>query len=251
MAIIVPSKLVEQNEGFGRTINQLMEIFINKEREMDKKSVKEFQVAIVEIFDDGKSPKVYLDEEATFILTFKNKKLDQNSVGRKMTVDLKEIEKIEWHNGALGKNSAKFFIVRWNKDYWVLGFDFRYNKDIAKINLDRAREFLNAAKKLDSDSDLNPLIYLLWSVCELIIDVRLYLLPCEKPLPMHRDRKEKVGKFSKTSNIFSDEFIKTFDKLLQEKNNARYGGIVNGKLDKNFCDKVKIILEKEIQDVKI
>jgi len=211
MAIVIPTKLVEENKDFGRTINQLMEIFISKE--MEKRGVKEFHAAIVEIFDDGKPPKVYLNEEATFILTFKDKKLNLNSIGP-MTIDLKEIENIEWHNEVLDKNSAKFFIIHWGKDYWILDFDFRYNKGTAKIKLERAEEFLDAAKKLNFPNNLNPLIYLLWSVYELIVDAKLYLLPQQKPKPKHGDRKEKLetlGKWLATDYLPKAAFFRRGD----------------------------------------
>ncbi|MFH1128004.1 MAG: hypothetical protein V1699_01130 [Candidatus Omnitrophota bacterium] len=248
MAMIVPAKLVEENKDFGRTINQLIEIFINKE--MKKRNINEFRVAIVEIFDDGKLPKVYLNEEAKFRLSFKNKKLDQNSIGQ-IIRDLREIKEIEWHEGVLDKDSAKFFIIKWNKDYWILDFDFRYNKGTAKTRLERAKEFLECVKYLDVSKTPHPIIYLLWSVCELIIDSELYLLPQQKPKKAHRDRKEKIEKFGSTSNIFSQDFIDIFNKFSEEKNNARYGGEIKMPVDKDFVNNTIKIIERTIQDIQI
>jgi len=250
MAIIVSSKLVEQNKNYGRTINHLMEIFINKE--MEKRGIRDFQAAIGEIFDDGKPPKIHFNKEATFVLTFKNKKLDQNLVGQKMTVDLKEIEKIEWREETLDKDSAKFFIFKWNKNYWVLDFDFRYNKAMAKEKIERAKEFLNASRKLNVNDFLNVLIYNLWSCAELITDAKLFLIAqLSKNTTEHEERKKQLRKFRKTSNIFSDEFCDYFLKLSSDKNNARYGYMLKNKFTETFISKMMGVLKKELDDIKL
>ena len=248
MAIVVTDKSVKQNDGYGRGINQLMEIFINNE--MQRRKIAEFKAAIIEIFDTGRDPKIYLNEEAIFKLSFKDRKFKRNDIGREITVKLEEIKSIKWDDKLLDRNSAKIFVIKWNKNYWLLDFDFRYNKATAKSKLERAKEFLSASKKLDVVKEHHVLIYLFWSCAELIIDTKLYLMPEQRPKMAHGDRKEKLQKFGNTSNVFSKEFIELFTTLSKEKNPARYGGKANENIiNKGFISKAIATLEAEFNSV--
>ncbi|MFQ6118602.1 MAG: hypothetical protein ACE5KE_01805 [Methanosarcinales archaeon] len=247
MPILVPTHFVDADKSFGRTINSLMEIFVHNE--MKQRRIPEFRAVIIEIFDDERKPKVYLNEEAQFILTLKNRMLTKNNMNKVISLDLKEIKSIEWNDKVLDKNSAKVFIIRWSKDYWILEFDFRYNKEIAESKMMRAKEFLNAAKKLNVNEDFNVMIYLLWSCAELIIDSKLYLMPGQKPNTTHKDRKNKLQSFEKSS-IFSEDFTHIFSLLSKEKNKARYGGKVNkGSINEKFIARAITILEEEINSL--
>lgn len=248
--MIIPTKLVIENKEFGRSVNQMMEIFVNKE--MQRRKVTEFKAAIIEIFDTGKDPKIYLNEEAPFKLSLKDRKFEKNDIGKEITVKLKEIKSINWEERLLDKNSAKIFIIRWNKNYWLLDFDFRYNKATAKLKLERASEFLRGTKELDINKYPHILIYLFWSCAELILDTKLYLLPKQKPERKHLDRKEKLQKLGNISNIFSKEFIELFTKLSKEKNSARYGGRIDKNIiTKDFFDRAAGILETEFNSVRL
>jgi len=247
MPILVPAHFVNTDTDYGRTINRLMEIFVNWE--IKQKGLSEFRAAIIEIFDDGRKPKVYLNEEAKFKITLKNRKLSKNDINKVISIDLKEIKNIEWYGEMLDENSAKVFIIKWNEDYWLLDFDFRYNKKFAKNKMERAREFLEAAKKLDINKDFNIIIYLLWSCAELIIDSKLYLMPKQKPRKIHKDRISKLQNFSKSS-VFSKDFTHIFSLLSKEKNKARYGEKVNkDRIDEKFIAKAITILEEEINSI--
>ena len=240
MSILVTQKLVKENKDFGRTINQLMEIFIN--REIKKRGVKEFSATIVEMFGDSREPKIYLNEEASFVLTLKEP-LPKNSVGL-MNVKLEDLENIQWHKEKLDPNTAKFAIVKWNKHYWVLDFDFRYNRAVVKEKIKKSKEFLQSAKSINEE---NPKIYLLWSAYELALDAQLYQLPHHAPKEDHRDRKDKLQKLQKNSTLFLPEFYNTFCLLSRAKNPARYAGNVDASIDNLFLNEAIKTLEKTIK----
>jgi len=225
-----------------------MKIFILDE--MRQKKISDFKAAIIEIFDDGRKPKLYIKEQAQFFLTFKNRQLNKKDFHKIITVDLKEIKTIEWDEKILDKNSAKIFIIKWSEACWILGFDFRYNKELALKKKERANEFLNASKKLSLTQDFNVLIYLLWSCAELIIDSKLYLMPGQKPKKTHSDRREKIEKFQKSS-VFSNDFIRTFTLLSEEKNPSRYAtnAVSINKIDEKFINETISILETEINNL--
>lgn len=246
MAIIIPDKLVKEDNGYGRTINQLMEIFVLKKMKKRKIKEEDFKAAIVEIFNDSREPKVHLNEEAKFVFSYKDKAPNEKGP---IQVKLEELKDIKWHDKELDSNSARFFILKWNENYWVLNFDFRYNKAIVKEKIERAKEFLNASKKLNINDFLNVLIYNLWSCAELIIDAKLFLIAqLSQNTTEHKERKKQLRKFRKTSNIFSDEFCDYFLKLSSDKNNARYGGKIKNKFTETFASQIMEVFKKELED---
>ena len=82
----VQNQLVEKNEGYGRTINKFLDIGIRpyfrrkKKRKFDK---QKFGSALIELFDDGKKPKIRLDNEVRIEIEFKNLKSNLRMLGKK------------------------------------------------------------------------------------------------------------------------------------------------------------------------
>lgn len=221
MAIIVPTKVVESNEGYGRTINQLIELFVNKE--LKERNRKDFKSAVIEFFDDERKPRIHLeDDKIRFQIEFKQPPTRRSGKGELMPIDLKNIKNIGVVEADLDPNSAKAFIVKWGRgkiDYWILDFDFRYNKGTAREKLERAKEFLSAASRLNPGKDFHVLIYLIWSALELILDVHLWLIPNQKPKKIHQDRKSKI---KNTILNLPKEFVSAYQEFSARKNAARY-----------------------------
>lgn len=247
MPVKISNTLVKENSGYGRTINQLMEIFVLKEMQSREIREKEFQAVIVEIFGDGRKPKIYLNEEAIFVLSYKDRA--PNELGP-IKVNLDELKNIEWDDKVLDSNSAKFFILRWNND-WILHFDFRYNKTLANQRLTLAKNFLYVTKDIKPDF-LNVIIYNLWSCGELIVDIKLLLMAqLPKDENRHARRNYQLKKFKKTSDIFSNDFCDYFLKLSSDKNAARYGGIIKNKFTADFVSNIINVFEQELDSIRI
>lgn len=224
MAYAVPHGKVLDDVGLGKTINQLVTMFIKPE--LNRRGRFDFRAAIIEMFDDGRDPIVHLDSEAKFMLGFRQGSVSESDVGKIKSVSLKDIESIHAVEEGMDPDSAKVFIIKWGKPkitHWVLSYDFRYNKGTAKEKLARATEFVAAAKLLNPGDHFHVMIYLIWSALELLLDVRLYLLPNHKPAPFHKDRDKKLKKLSASTNIFSDDFCKAYTLFSRRKNKARYG----------------------------
>ncbi|MDD3896902.1 MAG: hypothetical protein PHU04_03615 [Candidatus Peribacteraceae bacterium] len=224
MPIIIPVKAVIDGIGYGRTVNQLIDLFVKTE--MEKRGVKGFKAAVIEMFDDSRSPIVHLDDDVVFQFEFKEEGIaNASDVGKVKSINLKDVKNIKAIEDSLDPNSAKCYIIQWGKPHttdWILSYDFRYNKKVAKEKLNRAREFIAACNKLDTSRSFHVLVYLLWSALELILDVRLWLLPNHKPTEEHRDRRIKLERLSKTSGLLSPEFCKAFKCFSQHKDSARY-----------------------------
>lgn len=252
MPVLIPVKAVTDDVGYGHTVNQLIDLFVKAE--LTKRGVGGFNAAVIEMFDDGRSPIVHLDDDVQFRMEFRKEGLfDPSEIGMVKSVNLKDVKNITALEDSLDLNSAKCYIIRWGKPlttHWILSYDFRYNKKVAREKLNRAKEFLDACKKLDASSDFHVLIYLLWSVLELMFDVRLWMLAGHKPTDEHKDRRRKLEKLQ-NSNVFSADFFKAFKTFSHHKDSARYA---TGEIrkTKNFNEKrIKetiTLLEEELKN---
>lgn len=146
----VPNQLVEKNEGFGRTINQFFDLWIKPyfKRKRQKFDKQKFGSALIELFDDGTKPKIRLNNDVKIEIEFKSPRIKPKDVGKNISVDLKEIKSLTWSREGLDENSAKVLVARFNKHWWILNFDFRYNQGNAKKILARAQEFLSSCKTI-------------------------------------------------------------------------------------------------------
>lgn len=253
MPVLIPVQAVTDDVGYGHTVNQLIDLFVKAE--MEKRGVGGFNAAVIEMFDDGRSPLVHLDDDVVFQLEFRKEGMvDASDVGKVKSVNLMDVKNITAIEDSLDPNSAKCYIIRWGKPqttHWILSYDFRYNKRVAKEKLKRAKEFLDACKKLDASDQFHVLVYLLWSALELILDVRLWLLPDHKPTEEHKDRRSKLERLSKSSTILSTDFCKAFKIFSQHKDAARYAGGDVRKTkkfnEKRITDTIEL-LERELED---
>lgn len=127
MAIFIPNENIEKHQSFGQAVNKAVKEYIDPE--LKHLGRKGFGAAGIEILPDGKH-KVYLDQDIQIMLEFKNKKINPNDTGKAINVDLHEIKDVKWHDQKLSRDSAKILVVRFNKDWWIWGADFKNNKEL-------------------------------------------------------------------------------------------------------------------------
>ncbi len=250
MAIVVKHEDVIQNQNYGRSINQILTWHVKPilGKGKDCFVMEDFRAVLVEMFDDGRSPLVKLNGDFKMSIEFKSPKINPSDVGKNISMDLREIKEISWVDTETDGNSGKIMIIRFNKDYWLLNFDFRYNKKDAKKKAERANEFLSVCKTVIKKKEFCPnvFVYLIWSCAELILDTKLFLF-AQKPKTNHDDRLKKLKIWEKS--FFSQEFADLFARISSVKNEARYalGGNFNY-LKKQGISDVKI-LQKEIRTI--
>lgn len=248
----IQSSLVEKNENYGRTINEILNLWIKpyfrkKNQEFD---TRKFGAALIELFDDHREPKIRLNREVKIEIEFHHPMIKPEDVGKQIFADIREIKNLSWSKRGLDENSAKVLVVRFDENWWFLNFDFRYNQGNAGKKLQRAKEFLSGCKTILRKKEYVPhvLIYLIWSTAELILDVK-FLLHAEKTKNNHHERKKKL-KSPLGAAFFSPEFTTLLLTLYSIKNGARYA-------DKDYTDqdrredlqKQVKILEKEIATI--
>lgn len=253
--IIVSNNLVLNNQWYGRTINDVLRVFIIPYYTKIQKTFNQdnFSCGLVEMFESNQTPNILLNDKVSLEIEFKEPKLSPNDVNKDITIDLKEIKSLLRVNDELDVNSAKILIVKFNKDFWVLNFDFRYNKWTASVQYDRAKEFLSGCKTILRKKEYCPhvIIYLLRSTAELIIDTILSLRRQSNKRNQHKERIEKL-KIPLIESHFSAEFCSMFILLSEEKNPARYASKdYTNKYEKKYFQKNILILEKEFQKISI
>ncbi len=224
MAIAVTNKKVLSNEGYGITINQMIQLFINPELKKRKKS--RFKAALIELFDYQDNI-VRIDNEFKCEFELMKPILKKTDVGKPKNYKLEDLKDISWHEKSTDPNSAKILLIKWNKDWWIIDYDFRYNKQIAKKLSNRSEEFLSLvelAYKNKYELYKNPLIELLWASAELVIDSKLFLIPTKQRSKKHSDKKERLNKLASPdkNSIFSQEFLVLFNYLTKSRKAARY-----------------------------
>lgn len=247
---VVSNKLVKNNTGFGRTINQCIDLFIKPYLKESGQAYSQdtFRTALIEIFDQGRKPKVQFGTDVSIKIEFKQGRvLSKKDIGKPITLDLREIKDISWHEGDLDANSAKILIMRFNKDYWVLNFDFRYNQKIVKEIKARAAEFLGGTKTLLRKKVFTPhvLIYLLWSAAELTFDARLRQ-HAQETKNKHYVREQSL-KGGTGQSLVSREFRDVLLEMYKIKNDARYANKdFTGKYDRKELKRIYRTIAKEL-----
>lgn len=127
MVFIVPNENVETKQSYGQAINKVLNEHIGPE--LKRLGIKDFTSAGIEFFDDGHC-RVYVDEGMEMVIGFKKRKVSPDDTGKRLNLDLKDIKDVEWAGAGLQKESAKVFVIRFSKDWWIYGADFKKRKDL-------------------------------------------------------------------------------------------------------------------------
>lgn len=220
--IAVPLDDVRNNIGLGLTINRFIALIIKPA--LDQQKRKKFQCAIIELFPNNQKPRVHFNENTVFAFEFKKKNvINKDSIGKTFTqlgLKIEDMNDIRIPDDFGDPNSAKALIIRMDP-YFYLFFDFRYNRARVKVQLETAKEFVSAAKKLDPKKELSPICESLWSAIELISQAILLSMPNEKKGKAH-DKFDRLNKVKKDLQVVSDDFMKTFDTFNKARRLARY-----------------------------
>lgn len=214
-------------EGQQRTFNQFMELFVLPEITRRKEAgvlPDKFvlNAAQVIFYDDGRRPLVRLNEDAKILAKIKLK----NGVNKEKGEDVfqNEIEKLETLR-LMDEEESKYAhisIIRF-KNHWILGFDFRYNKKLARDHFKTAAQFYSSAQNAYQNNLMVPFIDNLFSAIELLAKSELLLMPDEefKKKTTHKGIQIKYSKFVDIGNAKLD-YKKSLNKLSGLRTSARY-----------------------------
>lgn len=126
MPIFIPAEHVTEDNSFGQVVNRLRKEYIDPELKL--RSIETFAAAGIEIH--GKEHRVYLDDEVSIEIDFKERKIQPPDAGKPISLKLQEIKDISWHDAAINKASAKILLIHFNKNWWILKADLGKQKHL-------------------------------------------------------------------------------------------------------------------------
>jgi len=177
--------------------------------------------AQVLLLGDGTPAKVRLNEEAEIVAEAKLKEGIAKQPGDPILPD--EIETLGGLRLPDDKEPdfAHISFVNY-RGRWLMSFDFRYNKRLARKHLDAARQFYDSARYSYKKGLLSPFIDNLFNCVELLAKAELLLMQNYlKKKTSHDDIKIKYTRFVDIGNAKPD-FKATLNKLSGRRIPARY-----------------------------
>lgn len=217
----------DNNESLGKALfRQVQERYIKPEiqRREQREGLDIPQVLNkiqIIISPDSSSPEVRINDEAKIIAKVKVNR----SVEKGEPVRLQDITNITEVQGPPKDDRPNCgHITMWKvKNLWLIGFDFRYNKKLAREHLDTAQQFFAVAKKARDLKLWAPLIENLFACAELAAKSTLMTIFTElKEARSHRATHSRYNRWYSMGNVEEEEYKDTFNKLYQLRGEARY-----------------------------
>lgn len=214
-------------ERFGRTIQQLISVFVEPEvrrrqeaGEVEKPfPLRSFQIVM---FADARATQVRLNEEVNAVADALIKPGVVKEKGDPIFES--EVEGFERLRMPADDepDAAHATVVKLGDD-WLFAFDFRYNKPRALELLGAAEEFLETAVDALASGRMRAFVDTLFSAAELTAHGDLMLLPLHgfAQKASHRAISTRVNKFTVTGRIPKD-FRDTFNRLAPLRDHMRY-----------------------------
>ena len=134
------------------------------------------------------------------------------------------------------------------RDGWTVGFDAVYNKAAALKHVDRAGQFLRAAKESEARGDLDAAVDALWGAAELAAKARLLTQPYPDvaKTKTHGRIKSRYNMEVKRENIPS-QYAKTLNRLSDRRPFARFVGDAESMTADEFAQHASVV-EQMLED---
>jgi uncharacterized protein (UPF0332 family) len=217
------SESEKQEEFAGRLLNQMAEIYVNPEIRRRQEagtlpegfSLQRFQV----IMNLGQQPIVRLNEEIKGVVQFKVREPVKQGdlIYEKDLDDPREVVLTE-SDGDAGHVTA--FVHKGN---WHITFNFHYNTQKRKIILQKAEEFLAAAKTSLDSGHYASFHENLFAAMEYLVMATLTSMPDEKlfNVATHGTWKSKINEWNRLGNIDSN-YVELYNQLFDSRKKVRY-----------------------------
>jgi len=210
-------------EAKQRIFQQVMDIFIipEIERRQSIEKIEPFVLSSAQIvfsLKDGKNI-VRLNEEVKAVAKIK---LNTSKIKGEPVYD-NEVDYVEGIQLTDKDVNCAHITLLLIKGSWVISFDFRYNKELAKEHIEASKEFYESAKNNLENNRLRPLFEDAFASAELSAKSILLLLPDKDILDgkNHEDRIKKFFNWAELGNVNMD-FSTTLSKLKSLRSSARY-----------------------------
>lgn len=216
-------------EGITTTFKDLINRFILPEIEKRQKNgslpvLFVLRSAQIVFFPDSTQKIIRLNEEVRAIAQVKVKQATVKKKGEPVFVN--EIEDIKRVALTPEDNPDCAHILMSNLgDKWVLSFDFRYNKGLAKKYVNRANEFIDSSEFNLNKKNWGAFVDNLFSASELLATAILLLFPDPKMRGKTNHHMIKTGfnQYAHRGNL-KHEYCDVFNDLSDLRTKGRYVG---------------------------
>jgi HEPN domain-containing protein len=220
---------LEQNDEKWSQIlfQQFLDLFILPEIRRRKEAGKleepfNLRGAQIVFFADGKKPEIRLNSEIRAIANVKLKKgiskekgdpIHDNEIAGLDKITLTEDEDPDCGHATLIRV----------QDSWIIAFDFRYNKGLAKKHIDAAKQFYDSAEFALTRKSWSSCLDNLFSAAELAAKAVLLLMPDPKfrKRVKHGGIQQRYNNFADLGNV-KPEYRDALNKLSGLRPRARY-----------------------------
>ena len=173
----------------------------------------------VEMHADEQKNRILINEDTKFSIYLKLKEKKKIKHGDPVNFDeIEEFMHIE-KNEDVDPNAATIMLVL-NKHGWFGKADLIYNRKNVQAKINRAMDFFKAAKDNLEASNVTAFYQSLWDCAELLAE-SLLLLHNQIKLKTHHNTIQEI--FEKFCNSYNLDYIKSYKKISELRNNARYG----------------------------
>jgi len=218
-------------EHYGKLLDQFLELFVLPElkRRKEKGELEDsfsLRMAQIIFYSDGRKPQVRINSEVKVLAYAKLKsgisKNKEDPIYNTEIEDLNNFHLTDEDDPDCGHAT----IVKIG-DRWIIAFDFRYNKALAKKHIETARQFYESAAFSFKQKNYASCLDNLFSATELASKAVLLLIPDPKfrKKTTHGGIQLRYNRFADLGNV-EPKFREALNKLSGLRTRARYHGDV-------------------------
>ena len=213
----IPNDIV----GWNRTIVHLFQVVFAPEikRRFASGQIDEhFFLLAAQLLQREDDKQVRLNEEVRGIGLIKV----QRPVEKNEPIFASDLSGFEGFDVEEAELDAGHFTMFWHGRGWVGSFDFRIGRAKAAETLKAASQFLDAAKYSTSKGHPRPSVDNLFSACEHVSKVHLFLhrSPAAKA-KTHRSTRSAINRWGQLGNV-NEDFLSVFNRMSALRPPARY-----------------------------
>jgi uncharacterized protein (UPF0332 family) len=218
-------------EHYGKLLDQFLQLFILPELKRRKEEGKledslSLRMAQIIFHSDGRKPQVRINSEVKVLAYAKLKSgISKNKGDLIYSTEIEDLSNFHLTDED-DPDCGHATIVKIG-DRWIIAFDFRYNKALAKKHIETARQFYDSAAFSFKQKNNASCLDNLFSAAELASKAVLLLIPDPKfrKKTTHGGIQLRYNRFADLGNV-EPKFREALNKLSGLRPRARYHGDV-------------------------
>jgi uncharacterized protein (UPF0332 family) len=216
---------------YGKLLDQFLELFVLpelKKRKEEGKLEDSFSLRMAQIifYPDGRKPQIRINSEVNVLAYAKLKSgISKNKGDPIYSTEIEDLNRFQ-PTDEDDLDCGHATIVKLS-DRWIIAFDFRYNRALAKKHIETAKQFYESAAFSFKRNNCASCLDNLFSAAELASKAVLLLIPDPKSRKKttHGGIQIRYNKFAELGNV-EPKFREALNRLSSLRARARYHGDV-------------------------